>query len=136
MARTQHAQEVRAVLRYLVTAIGRPINFKTTMARPRLQSLGHVAFSPLMMHLIPSISAMQSLVSSLGLLVRPFFSLFLPLLPHSCLVFPCFTCLFFSFLSFSFFRFLFYFYISFPLSSRLFFVLFFRLTWVCCDYAS
>ena len=36
--RTQHREEVRAFLRYLVTAIGRPINFKTMMARPRLQS--------------------------------------------------------------------------------------------------
>ena len=41
--RTQHGEEVRAVLRYLVTAIGRPTNFKTVMARPRLQSLGHDA---------------------------------------------------------------------------------------------
>ena len=38
--RTQYGDEVRAVLRYLVTAIGRPTNFKTRMARPRLESLG------------------------------------------------------------------------------------------------
>ena len=34
--RTQHGEEVRAVLRYLVTATERPTNFKTMMARPRL----------------------------------------------------------------------------------------------------
>ena len=39
--RTQHDGEVRAVLRYLVTAVGRPTKFKTMMARPKLQSLGH-----------------------------------------------------------------------------------------------
>ena len=39
--RTQRGEEVRAVLRYLVTAIERLTNFKTMMARPRLQSLGH-----------------------------------------------------------------------------------------------
>ena len=36
----------RSVLRYLVTAIGMPTNFKTTMARPRLQSLGQDAPPP------------------------------------------------------------------------------------------
>ena len=34
--KTQDGEEVRAVLRYLVTAIGRPKNFKTIMAGPRL----------------------------------------------------------------------------------------------------
>ena len=34
--RTQHGGEVRAVLRYLVTAIGRPTTFKTMMSQPRL----------------------------------------------------------------------------------------------------
>ena len=38
--RTQHREEIRAVLRYFVTAIGRPTKFKRMMARPRLQSLG------------------------------------------------------------------------------------------------
>ena len=41
--RNIHGEKVRAVLRYLVTAIGRPANFKTLMARPRLESLGHDA---------------------------------------------------------------------------------------------
>ena len=41
MERTQRGEKVRAVLRYLVTAIGRPTNFKTMMARSRLQPLGH-----------------------------------------------------------------------------------------------
>ena len=41
--RTQHGEEVRAVLHYLSTAIGMSTNFKTMMARPRLQSLGHDA---------------------------------------------------------------------------------------------
>ena len=31
----------RAVLRYLVTAVGRPTTFKTIVAKPRLESLGH-----------------------------------------------------------------------------------------------
>ena len=45
--RTQHGEEVRAVLRYLVvTAIGRPTILKTMMARTRLQSLGHDAPLP------------------------------------------------------------------------------------------
>ena len=41
--RTQHDEEVRAVLCYLVTATRRPTFFKTMMAKPRLQSLGHDA---------------------------------------------------------------------------------------------
>ena len=41
--RTQHGEGVRAVLRYLVTAMGRPTNSKTMMARPRLQFLEHGA---------------------------------------------------------------------------------------------
>ena len=40
---TQRGKEVRAVLRYLVPAIGRPTNFKSLMARPRLQFLGQDA---------------------------------------------------------------------------------------------
>ena len=41
--RTQHGEDVRAVLCNLVTAIRRPTTFKTMMAKPRLQSLGHDA---------------------------------------------------------------------------------------------
>ena len=44
--RRQHGEQVRAVSRYLVTAIGRRTNFKTMMAKPRLQSLGHGAPPP------------------------------------------------------------------------------------------
>ena len=44
--RTQHGEGVRAVLRYLVTAIGRPTTFKTMMANPRLQALGLDATPP------------------------------------------------------------------------------------------
>ena len=43
--KTQQGGEVKAVLRYLVTAIGRPTTVKTMMARPRLQSLGQDALS-------------------------------------------------------------------------------------------
>ena len=41
--KTQHGEEVRAVLCYLVTAIKSPTTFNTMMAKPRLQSLGHDA---------------------------------------------------------------------------------------------
>ena len=44
--RTQQGEEVRAVLRYLVTVIRRPTDCKAMMARPTLQSLGQDALPP------------------------------------------------------------------------------------------
>ena len=41
--RTQHGEEVMAVLCYLVTAIRGSTTFNTMMAKPRVQSLGHDA---------------------------------------------------------------------------------------------
>ena len=48
--RTQQDEEVRATSRYLVTAMGRPTNVKTMMARPKLRSLGQDAPSSTLLY--------------------------------------------------------------------------------------
>ena len=43
--RIQHGEDVGAVLRHLVTAIGKLKNIKSMMARPRILSLGHDVYN-------------------------------------------------------------------------------------------